>query len=233
MGGPIGRPFFLTLQQGEGVSYSLEEAAMQKLDLKKTLKPYYDAKPAPVFVEVPAMKFLMIDGKGNPNTSADYAEVLQTLYAVAYTLKFKVKKEMGIDYPVMALEGLWWGEDMNLFSAEKKDDWLWTMMISTPEVITPELVEAAKTEAGRKKPLAALPRLRFETFVEGTSVQLMHIGPYSAETENIQRLHAFIHANGYAFDGKAGKHHEIYLSDPRKAAPEKLKTIIRQPVVKG
>jgi hypothetical protein len=203
---------------------------MQKFDLKKTLKPYYDAKPAPAFVEVPVMKFLMIDGKGNPNTSADYADVLQTLYSVAYTLKFKVKKEISIDYPVMALEGLWWAQEMDLFSAEKKDDWLWTMMISTPDFITPELAEAAKSEAGRKKPLAALPRLRFESFAEGTSAQLMHIGPYSAETENIQRLHTFIHANGYAFDGKAQKHHEIYLSDPRKAAPEKMKTIIRQPV---
>ena len=206
---------------------------MQKLDLKKTLKPYYDAKPAPTFVEVPAMNFLMVDGAGNPNTSADYAEVLQALYSVAYTLKFKVKKEMAIDYPVMALEGLWWGEDMNLFSAEKKDDWLWTMMISTPDVITLELVETAKTEAGRKKPLAVLPRLRFESFTEGLSAQLMHIGPYSAETENIRRLHDFIHANGYAFDGKTQKHHEIYLSDPRRSKPEKMKTIIRQPVRNG
>jgi hypothetical protein len=211
----------------------VEDASMQKLDLKKILKPYYDAKPIPAFIELPAINFLMIDGAGNPNTSADYAEVLQTLYSVAYTLKFKVKKEMAIDYPVMALEGLWWGEDMNLFSAEKKDDWLWTMMISTPDFVTSDLVEAAKAEAGKKKPLAALPRLRFEAFAEGLSAQLMHIGPYSAEAENIQRLHDFIHANGYAFDGKCQKHHEIYLSDPRKAAPEKLKTIIRQPVVKG
>jgi len=98
------------------------------------------------------MNFLMVDGKGNPNTSADYVDVLQTLYSVAYTLKFKVKKEMAIDYPVMALEGLWWGEDMNLFSAEKKEAWLWTMMISTPDFVTTELVEAAKAEAGKKKP---------------------------------------------------------------------------------
>lgn len=206
---------------------------MQKLELKKTLKPYYDAKPAPVLVEIPTMNFLMIDGTGNPNTSADYAEVVQALYSVAYTLKFKIKKEMAIDYPVMALEGLWWCEDMHLFSEEKKDDWLWTMMISTPDFVTPELVETAKAEAGKKKTLAALPRLRFESFTEGLSAQLMHIGPYSAEAENIRRLHAFIHANGYAFEGKAQKHHEIYLSDPRKAAPEKLKTIVRQPMVKG
>ncbi len=206
---------------------------MQKLELKKTLKPYYDAKPAPAWVDVPTMNFLMADGAGNPNTSRDYAEVVQALYSVAYTLKFKVKKEMAIDYPVMALEGLWWTEEMNLFSTDKKEAWLWTMMISTPDFITPELVEAAKTEAGRKKPLAALPRLRFETFTEGLSAQLMHLGPYSAEAENIQRLHDFIRANGYLFDGKTQKHHEIYLSDPRKSAPEKMKTSIRQPVVKG
>ncbi|MCX6064239.1 MAG: GyrI-like domain-containing protein [Chloroflexi bacterium] len=205
---------------------------MQTLDLKKILKPLYDAKPAPAFVEVPTMNFLMIDGTGNPNTSADYAAVLQTLYSVAYTLKFKVKKEMAIDYPVMALEGLWWGENMNLFSAEKKDDWLWTMMISTPDFVTQELVDTAKTEAGKKKPLSALPRLRFGTYAEGLSAQLMHIGPYSAEAENIQRLHDFIHANGHSFDGKQQKHHEIYLSDPNKSAPEKLKTIIRQSVKK-
>jgi hypothetical protein len=128
---------------------------------------------------------------------------------------------------------LWWAKEMNLFSAEKKEDWLWTMMISTPDFITPELVETAIAEAGRKKPLAVLPRLRFESFTEGLSAQLMHIGPYSAETENIRRLHDFIHANGYAFDGVVQKHHEIYLSDPRRAAPEKLKTIIRQPVRSG
>jgi hypothetical protein len=208
----------------------LEEAAMQKLDLKKTLKPYYDAKPAPAFIDVPAMNFLMVNGTGNPNTSADYRDVVQALYSVAYTLKFKVKKEMSIDYPVMALEGLWWTEDMCLFSEENKEAWLWTMMISTPDFITAELVEAAKAEAGRKKPLVALPRLHFEPFTEGLSAQLMHIGSYSAEAENIRRLHAFIHANGYSFEGLAQKHHEIYLSDPRRAAPEKLKTIIRQSV---
>jgi hypothetical protein len=206
---------------------------MQKLELKKTLKPYFDAKSAPAFIEVPAMNFLMIDGKGNPNTAPAYAGAVQALYSVAYTLKFKVKKEMAIDYPVMALEGLWWTEDMTLFSADKKDDWLWTMMISVPDFITCELAEAAKTEAGKKKSLAALHLLRFESYTEGLSAQLMHIGPYSAEAPNIQRLHEFIRANGYVFDGIAQKHHEIYLSDPRKSAPERMKTIIRQAAVTG
>jgi hypothetical protein len=206
------------------------EAAMQKLDLKKTLKTYYEAKPNPVLIEIPSFRFLMVDGAGNPNTSRVYSEAVQALYSVAYTLKFKVKKILQIDYPVMALEGLWWTNNMESFSAERKDDWLWTMMISIPDLITGELLETAIQEAGRKKSLPGLPLLRFETYSEGLAAQLMHIGPYSAEAENIQRLHSFIHANGHSFDGAVQKHHEIYISDPRKTAVEKLKTIIRQPV---
>jgi len=205
---------------------------MQKLDLKKTLKSYYDARPNPAFIEVPAFIFLMVDGKGNPNTSIEYTEALQALYAVAYTLKFKIKKEKQIDYPVMALEGLWWAEDMSTFSIGNKDDWLWTMMISVPDFITRELFEIARSEAARKKGLASLPLVRLETFQESLSAQIMHIGPYADEAENIKKLHAFIHDNGYTFDGLQQKHHEIYLSDPRKSAPEKMKTIIRQPVKK-
>ncbi|MCX6080510.1 MAG: GyrI-like domain-containing protein [Chloroflexi bacterium] len=203
---------------------------MEKLDLKKTLKSFYDAKPAPAFLDIPMFNFLMIDGKGNPNTSTDYIDVIQALYSTAYTLKFKVKKELEIDYPVMFLEGLWWMPDMNLFSVEQKENWLWTMMISTPDFITPILVADALAEAGRKKSLPALARLRFESFSEGPSAQLMHIGSYSAETENIQRLHAFIQENGRSFDGINKKHHEIYISDPNRTAQEKMKTIIRQPV---
>jgi site-specific DNA recombinase len=222
-------PFFLDSPAGGRCIIFLEDP-MEKLDLKKTLKKYYDAKQAPVFIEIPAMNFLMLDGSGNPNTSAEYANAVQALFAVAYTLKFKVKKEMGIDYPVKALEGLWWTEDMRLFSQEKKEDWLWTMMISTPDFISKDQVAAASAEASRKKDLPAVNKIRFAIFKEGLAAQLMHIGPYSTEAENIQRLHAFIHANGHSFDGLENKHHEIYLSDPRKSAPEKLKTIIRQPV---
>ena len=203
---------------------------MQKLELKNILKTFYSAKPAPIFLKIPAMNFLMIDGTGNPNTAPEYAEAVQALYSVAYTLKFKIKKELQIDYPVMALEGLWWTPDMQLFSADKKDDWLWTMMISVPEIITESLVISACAEAARKHNLPALSRLRFEPFNEGLSAQILHIGPYADEAINISKLHEFIHSNGYTFDGLLQKHHEIYLSDPRKTAPEKLKTIIRQPV---
>jgi hypothetical protein len=203
---------------------------MQNLELNKIINLYYNAKKVPVLLEIPIMNFIMIDGTGNPNTSADYAEVVQTLYSVAYTLKFKVKKELQLEYPVMALEGLWWALDMSTFSPEKKEDWLWTMMISVPDFITHQMMDSTRKEVIRKRNLPALPRLRFESFKEGLSAQLMHIGPYASEATNISRLHDFIHANGHTFDGLQQKHHEIYLSDPRKAAPEKLKTIIRQAV---
>jgi hypothetical protein len=203
---------------------------MKKLDLKKELKPLYTAKAAPHMLAVPALNFLMIDGVGNPNTSPVYAEAIQALYSVAYTLKFKVKKEQAIDYPVMALEGLWWVDDMREFSVARKEDWKWTMMISTPDFITAALIKVAKDEAAHKKDLPALSKLRFEKFHEGRAAQIMHIGPYADEAPTIQRLHDFIHAQGLSFDGVRQKHHEIYLSDPRRAAPEKMKTIIRQAV---
>jgi len=203
---------------------------MEKLELKKTLKFLYDAKPEPRMIEVPPLQFLMVDGSGDPNTSAEYQNAVQALYTVGYTLKFKAKKELAIDYPVMALEGLWWAEDMHDFSVARKADWKWTMMLSTPDFVSPSLVEAAIAEAGRKKPAGDLSRLHFATFAEGLAGQIMHIGPYAAEAPTIQRLHDFIHGQGHTFDGLAQKHHEIYLSDPRRAAPDKLKTIIRQPV---
>jgi hypothetical protein len=208
------------------------EGTMKKLDLKKELKPLYTAKSVPHLLDIPVMNFLMIDGAGNPNTASVYHEAVQALYAVAYTLKFKVKKEQAVDYPVMALEGLWWMEKMAEFSIERKDDWKWTMMISTPDFITAEMVAAAKAEAARKKDLPALGKLRFEKFHEGRAAQIMHLGPYADEAPTIQRLHDFIHAQGLSFDGAWQKHHEIYLSDPRRSAPEKMKTIIRQPVKK-
>lgn len=202
---------------------------MEKLDFKKTLKHLYTAKSQPVFVDVPGMQFLMVDGTGNPNTATAYTDAIQALYTVSYTLKFKVKKEMGLDYGVMALEGLWWAADMDAFTLGKKDDWLWTMMIFQPDFITPDLFNAAIMEASHKKDLQSLPNLRLETYSEGLSVQLLHLGPYADEGPNIQRLHDFIHASGYE---RCGRHHEIYLSDPRRGDPAKVKTIIRQPVKK-
>lgn len=202
---------------------------MPKLDFKKDLKQFYNpsAKQC-VLIDVPPMNFLMLDGVGNPNTAPAFAEATETLYAVSYTLKFMVKKsEEAFDYVVAPLEGLWWTEDMAEFSVERKDDWLWTLLIMQPEVVTAALIEWAKAEAVRKKTLPALARLRFERYQEGTVAQIMHIGPYAAEGPTVAKLHQFIAESGYALHGK---HHEIYLSDPRRAAPEKMKTVIRQPV---
>ena len=203
---------------------------MEKLDLKKTLKYLYQPSAKDFgSVDVPAMNFLMIDGTGNPNTAPAYAEAMQALYTLAYTLKFKIKKELGVDYPVMPSEGLWWMDDMREFSPLRKDEWKWTMMIMQPEVVTPPLFEQSRGEAVSKKGFPGLDRLRLERFHEGLSAQIMYFGAYADEGPTIARLHQFIHAGGFAL---TGKHHEIYLGDPRRSAPEKLRTIIRQPMKK-
>jgi len=202
---------------------------MTKIDLKKEMKQLYNAsaKEAAIVV-VPKMNFLMVDGIGDPNTSKEYQDAVEALYGVAYTLKFAIKKgPKAIDYGVLPLEGLWWIDDMTQFSTENKDIWKWTSMIMQPEFVTKELVEDAIEAAQKKKQLPALSKLRFENFDEGLSAQVMHIGPYSAEGPTIERLHDFIRTSGHEL---RGKHHEIYLSDPRKAAPERMKTIVRQPI---
>ncbi len=203
---------------------------MEKLDLKKTLKYLYEpsAKAFSV-VDVPLMNFIMIDGHGNPNTSAEYAESLQALYTAAYTLKFKIKKELAVDYPVMASEGLWWTDDMREFSAARKEDWNWTMMIMQPEIVTPQLFAQAVEEGMKKKGNPALSRLRLESYHEGLATQILYFGPYADEGPTIVRLHQHIEESGHV---RFGKHHEIYLGDPRRVAPEKLRTVIRQPMRK-
>jgi hypothetical protein len=199
-----------------------------KIDLRKELKQLYNppAKEV-VLVDVPDMAFLMVDGSGDPNTAQEYQAALNALYSASYTLKFLIKKEMSIDYPVMALEGLWWTNDMLEFSMDNKGIWHWTSMIMQPGCVTAELVTRACEELKQKKELPALSKLRFERFHEGLSAQTMHIGPYAAEKPTIEKLHAYIQEHGYEFNGK---HHEIYLGDPRRAAPEKMKTVLRQPV---
>ena len=203
---------------------------METLDQRKKYKNIYQPKPGKAeFLDVPLMMFLMIDGVGDPNISTDYANAVSALYSVAYTLKFKLKKARAIDYNLLSLEGLWWVDDMNLFSVENKDKWKWTMMISQPDFITAEDVTGAIAECEKKKPNSAYHSIRFEKFEEGMCAQVMHIGPYSAEKPTIEMLHQSIADNGFIL---RGLHHEIYLGDPRKTAPEKLKTIIRQPVGK-
>lgn len=151
------------------------------------------------------------------------------MYAISYAIKFSVKKDRGIDYGVMPLEGLWWADDMSLFTTSK-DIWKWTAMIMQPEYVTPAIFKSDLEQVAKKKKLPALSKARFRNFHEGKSAQIMYIGPYSDEGPTIQKIHEFLRERGYTFDGLAQKHHEIYLGDPRRTAPEKLKTIIRQPV---
>lgn len=205
---------------------------MATIDFKKELKHLYQPSAKEfVVVDVPPMGFLMADGHGDPNTAQVYQDVVEALYAVAYKIKFMSKKELGKDYVVPPLEGLWWAEDMETFTTERdKSKWDWTMMIMQPEWVTREICDEACKQVAKVKNPVALSKLRLERYHEGLSVQIMHIGSYDDEGPTIHRLHhEFIPENGYE---EAGKHHEIYLSDPRKVAPEKLKTILRQPVRK-
>jgi hypothetical protein len=201
---------------------------VKKVDLKKELKELYVPSSKEVsIVKVPKMNFLMIDGIGDPNTSKAYSDSIETLYSVSYSIKFILKKEKEIDYVVMPLEGLWWAEDMGQFSTKNKDKWKWTSMIMQPDFVDKKVFEMAFEQVKIKKNLLMLSKIRFQSFSEGLSVQIMHIGPYSAETPTIEKLHKFVKERGHNL---RGKHHEIYLSDPRKTAPERIKTIIRQPI---
>lgn len=212
----------------KSVSTSAQRAAA-KVDFRKQLRHlYHPSAKEVVVVNVPAMPFLMVDGTGNPNISQEYQEAVEALYAVAYALKFLLKKEQGVDYAVMPLEGLWWAPDMREFSVEHKETWLWTMMIAQPQEVNAALFEQARAQVQRKKPSPALAKMRLEPFHEGLAAQIMHLGPFAAEGPTIARLHAFIREQGYAFDGTRQKHHEIYLSDPRRAALENMRTVIRQ-----
>jgi len=204
---------------------------MSKIDFKKELKHLYrpSAKLFEV-IDVPEMNFLMIDGHGNPNTAQSYGEAVEALYAVAYKLKFMSKKGLDNDYVVPPLEGLWWAQDMDAFITAKKDDWDWTMMIMQPEWITPEMFDEGCALIKKAKNPPALSKMRLQSYHEGLSIQIMHLGSYDDEAPTLAKLHNdFIPENNYAM---SGKHHEIYLGDPRKVKPEKLKTILRQPVRK-
>ena len=201
---------------------------MQKIDYKKELKHLYRSSAKKVeVVEVPKMNFLMIDGDGGPNHPT-FQNAIEVLFPLSYTLKFMIKKsDIGIDYGVLPLEGLWWADDMSSFIKDKKDDWKWTLMIMQPELVKKEMVVKAIEEVRKKKNPVALPLVRFESFAEGKAAQIMHIGPFSEEGPTVEKVYAYIGDSG---SQRIGKHHEIYLSDIRRAAPEKWKTIIRQPM---
>ena len=202
---------------------------MNKTDYKRELKHLYGGKVGQqTVVEVPLMTFLVIDGQGDPNTSQEYVDAIQTLYPVAYAIKFICKKEHEQDFSVMPLEGLWWTEDMREFSTEDKSNWLWTAMIMQPGIVTKGIFEQAVKQVSEKKNPASIGKIRFEQYDEGRAAQVMYVGPYADEGPTIESLHAFISEQGGTLAG-AKHHHEIYLGDPRRTDPSKLKTIIRQP----
>jgi hypothetical protein len=202
---------------------------MSKIDFRKQSKHLYapSAKEF-VIVDVPATRYLMIDGRGDPNTSEAYKQAIEALYAVSYTLKFASKKELDRDYVVPPLEALWWAEDMSAFASGTKDLWRWTAMIMVPEWIEPAQISGAVETVWARKNPTALALLRHEILHEGPSVHILHVGSYDEEGPTLSRLHhQYLPQNGLTFNGK---HHEIYLSDPRKTPASKLKTILRQPV---
>jgi hypothetical protein len=201
---------------------------MTKVDYKKELSQFYKASAKQITeVTVPTMAYLMIDGHGDPNTTPAYAEAVEALFSVSYTAKFTLKRATpSIDYSVMPLEGLWWADDLSVFERNNRTNWKWTMMIMQPPVVTTQVVEAAIGKVRQKKSLPLLSKLRFDDFAEGRCAQTLHIGPFTEEGPTIQRVHDYILARGRMI----GKHHEIYLSDIRRAAPSKWKTIIRQPM---
>lgn len=196
-----------------------------KIDFKRELSELYRPGGEPAMVEVPELLFLMVDGHGDPNTSAAYREAIEALFSISYTLKFTVKRD-GPDYAVMPLEGLWWSHDMASFTRGEKSAWSWTAMIMQPDFVTDAMMADAVQAAEKKRALPAAPKVRLERFEEGLSAQVMYVGPYADEGPTIKRLHEFIAEQGL---GLRGKHHEIYLGDPRRCAPETLRTIIRQP----
>ncbi len=199
-----------------------------KVDFKREHRDLYSAPADPVLIDVPELSFLMVDGRGDPNTAPEYTQAIEALYAVSYALKFALRSGPdAIDYVVMPLEGLWWAPDMGSFTSGDRSAWEWTAMIGQPPQATAEIVSEAVRAAADKKPLPAAPRLRLARLTEGACAQVMYVGPYSAEAPTILRLQEYIAAAGRE---PHGKHHEIYLSDPRRVAPEKLRTIIRQPV---
>ncbi len=213
---------------------------MKILDLKKELKAYYQPPKKPAILQIPCFQFAMVDGaieKGSsPGESPGFAEATQALYGISYTLKFMLKKRKTdpVDYPVMALEGLWWVED-GRFDLNVKDNWFYTLMILQPPVITPALFADGLEQLRKKRgDSPALARLRLADFEEGLSVQAMHVGPYATEPATIEAMREYAAGQGYRDRvGPNGKHHEIYLGDPRKADPAKLKTVLRHPVEKA
>lgn len=203
---------------------------MSKIDFKKTLDCYRARRETFRVVEVPPLQYLMIDGRGDPDTAQEYTDAIETVYPVAYALKFASKNTLGRDYVVMPLEGLWWAPDMTYFTTRRdKSRWQWTSMIMVPEWIDQKMFDRAVAVVTAKRRPASIDKIRLGTLREGTCVQTLHVGPYDDEAEVLANMHhRFIPDNGLCM---TGKHHEIYLGDARRVEPSKLRTILRQPVM--
>lgn len=212
---------------------------MPAFDFKKEYKDLYLPKNKPNIINVPTMRFIMVDGKGDPNTSASYKSAVEVLYGLSYSIKMSkmggTQPEGYFDYVVPPLEGLWWfeGKTFNGSVVGRKDDFSWVMMIRQPQFVTPEVFETAKVALTKKKQEIDISIARLEDFAEGLCAQIMHIGSYDEEPPTIAALEEFIESQGYRTEMSGlRQHHEIYLGDPRKTAPEKLKTVIRHPIVR-
>lgn len=206
-------------------------------DYRKEYKDLYMPKDKPVLIEIPLMNFIMTDGSGDPNNNPCFEQAVELLYGLSFTIKMSKMKENRpegyFEYVVPPLEGLWWVDD-GKFSLEKRDNWRWTLMIRQPEFVNENVFKWACGELSKKKPGLATEKARFEAFDEGLSVQAMHIGPYSTEPGTIRKIDDFVISEGLRDKlGSGGKHHEIYLSDPRKSNPENMKTVLRHPVEKA
>ncbi len=204
----------------------------QKLNLKKQFPELYNPAKKPHITEIPEMTFFMVDGNGYPVYKPLYQESMQLLYGASFSLKMKIIKPTGKDYVIPPLEGLWWADDMSIFTTEymeRKEEWKWTSMIRIPDFVSEEQIKKGLTIFQKSKNPENFDKLRYEKYAEGTVVQVLHLGPFSEEGPVIERMHEFALAQGYILHEK---HHEIYISDPRRTKPEKLRTVIRQPIKK-
>ena len=206
---------------------------MNKIDLRKQYKEFYNPPADHVtIVTIPTFQFVMIDGRiepgTTPGTSPSFQQAMDVLYGAAYTLKFmsKLRRENPIDYTVMGLEALWWIEDGE-FDITKPDNWYWTAMILQPDHITDDMFREAQIKIKEKKPNPGIDKLRLDKFNEGLCVQIMHVGPYATEPITVKKMGEFTAQNGYQMQHK---HHEVYIGNPLRADPARLKTILRHPI---
>jgi hypothetical protein len=202
-------------------------ATVTKIDYTSALRHLYRAREEPDLVEVPPMRFLMIDGQGEPDASATFTEAVEALFAVAYAVKFQVRAEAGIDFGVLPLEALWWIPHAHLWDFAAGSDRQWTLMVMQPEIASDEVVRGMLDRVAASTNPPGVDRIRFEPHEEGSAVQVLHLGSFRTQRATLEQLHAYVVELGMV---PTGKHHEIYLSDPHRTAPHRMRTILRQPV---